>query len=76
MDSSLAQIIQTGNDITAFKYYGVTTVTILCYEYLAMLPDEIKYAWSFKKTWVFYLFLLVSISTQIASVTSLARRTE
>jgi len=58
MSSELTQIVGYGNDILAFKYYGVATITIFFYEYFLMLPDEIQYARSPKKTWAFYLFLL------------------
>jgi len=39
------------------KYYMLATGAILFYDYLLTLADEIKYFWSGKKQWTFWLFL-------------------
>ncbi|KAF9644220.1 hypothetical protein BDM02DRAFT_3122279 [Thelephora ganbajun] len=54
----LKEIINGGNDIVSLKYYKVAVVTILLYDYLLTLADEVKYAWHGRKTWVFALFLM------------------
>jgi len=40
------------------QYYGIATTAILFYDYLLTLADEVKYAWSGKKSWNFVLFIL------------------
>ncbi|KAF9789853.1 hypothetical protein BJ322DRAFT_1208839 [Thelephora terrestris] len=58
MSSELDPIVQAGRDILAFKYYGLATGTILFYDYLLTLEDEIKYMWSRKQSWTFWLFVV------------------
>jgi len=40
------------------RYYMLAAQVIYYYDYLLTLPDEIKYAWSGRKTWIFTLFFL------------------
>ncbi|KAF9789645.1 hypothetical protein BJ322DRAFT_1105503 [Thelephora terrestris] len=61
MASELDLVIEVGHDITAIKYYALATCTILFYDYLLTLADEINYAWSAKKSWAFWLFVVVSL---------------
>jgi len=58
MSSELDSVIQLGHDITSFKYYTLAAGTILFYDYLLTLADEIKYAWSGTKSWTFWLFIV------------------
>lgn len=58
MSSDLGLLIQTGFDITAIKYYGWATGTILFYDYLLTLADEVKYVWPEKKSFAFWLFMV------------------
>lgn len=58
MSSELDQLIQFGQDTTLFKYYALATCTILFYDYLLTLSDEVKYAWSGKNSLAFWLFVL------------------
>jgi len=51
-------VIQLGQDIMAHKYYSLANGTILFYDYFLTLPDEVKYAWSGKKSWTFWVFLI------------------
>ncbi|KAF9789838.1 hypothetical protein BJ322DRAFT_561740 [Thelephora terrestris] len=57
MSAELDSLIALGNDIIATKYYGVATTTILFYDYLLTLADEVEYFWSKKKSWTFWLFI-------------------
>ncbi|KAF9644210.1 hypothetical protein BDM02DRAFT_3190815 [Thelephora ganbajun] len=54
----LKEIIDVGHDITAIKYYEVAVATVLFYDYLLTLADEVRYAWHGSKSWVFALFLV------------------
>ncbi|KAF9790730.1 hypothetical protein BJ322DRAFT_409972 [Thelephora terrestris] len=58
MSSALNLLIQAGHDITSIKYYALATGTILFYDHLLTLADEVKYAWSGRKSWTFWLFLI------------------
>lgn len=58
MSSDLASIVDTGHDIISIKYYWCATGTILFYDYLLTLADEIKYVWSGRKSFGFWLFTL------------------
>ncbi|KAF9789643.1 hypothetical protein BJ322DRAFT_1178306 [Thelephora terrestris] len=57
MSSEITQLIDVGHDVTAIKYYGIAVCTILFYDYLLTLQDEIEYAWSGRKSWTFWLFI-------------------
>ncbi|KAF9781004.1 hypothetical protein BJ322DRAFT_1112396 [Thelephora terrestris] len=57
MSSHLDDLIQLGHDITSTKYYALATGTILFYDYLLTLADEIEFVWSGKKSWMFCLFV-------------------
>lgn len=59
MSPGLNTLITLGQDITSFKYYAIATGTVLFYDYLLTLPDEIKYVWSKprRRSWVFWLFV-------------------
>ncbi|KAF9790731.1 hypothetical protein BJ322DRAFT_1104380 [Thelephora terrestris] len=46
------------DDDLFYKYYALATGTILFYDHLLTLADEVKYAWSGKKSWTFWLFLI------------------
>lgn len=56
--SSVSGLVQLGHDNTSVKYYWVALTTILFYDYLLTLPDEVQYAWKGKRSWVFAIFLL------------------
>ncbi|KAF9644192.1 hypothetical protein BDM02DRAFT_3190826 [Thelephora ganbajun] len=57
MSSQLDLLIAVGHDLTAIKYYALATCTILFYDHLLTLADEIKYVWSGRKSWMFFLFV-------------------
>ncbi|KAF9784333.1 hypothetical protein BJ322DRAFT_842695 [Thelephora terrestris] len=57
MSSELEQLVRVGNDITAIRYYIVATGTVLFYDYLLTLSDEIEYVWSEKKSFASWLFI-------------------
>lgn len=58
MSSEFDTLVALGHDIMAHKYYALATGTILFYDYLLTLADEIKYAWSRKKSWIFWIFIV------------------
>jgi len=58
MASELDLLIQAGHDITSIKYYALATGAILFYDHLLTLADEVKYIWSGKKSWIFWLFVV------------------
>jgi len=58
MFSYINFFIQAGKDVIATKSYSVAALTILFYDYLLTLEDEVKYAWSGKKSWTFWLFIV------------------
>jgi len=58
MSSEVDQLIAVGHEITAGKYYIIATCTVLFYDYFLTLGDEVKYAWSGKRSWAFWIFLL------------------
>ncbi|KAF9789863.1 hypothetical protein BJ322DRAFT_1044619 [Thelephora terrestris] len=58
MSSQLDPIVQAGRDMACYQYYGLATGTILFYDYLLTLEDEIKYIWSRKQSWTFWLFVV------------------
>jgi hypothetical protein len=55
---SVEWIVQFGNDIMAVKYYTTAALTLYMYDFLLTLPDEVKYIWQGRKTWMFYVFLI------------------
>ncbi|KAF9789646.1 hypothetical protein BJ322DRAFT_549689 [Thelephora terrestris] len=55
---ALQTLIDAGFDIMTIKYYVVAGMTLLFFDYLLTLPDEIRYAWRGRKPWTFYPFLL------------------
>ncbi|KAF9789637.1 hypothetical protein BJ322DRAFT_1178256 [Thelephora terrestris] len=57
MSSETDSIIQLGHDVMSHKYHAVATGTVLCYDYLLTLADEVEYAWSGKKSWTFWLYI-------------------
>jgi len=58
MSSMSDDLVHAGYDITSLKYYLVAAATILFYDYFLTLPDEVRYAWNGKKSWVFVIFIL------------------
>lgn len=62
MSSGLGPVIQLGNDILSDKYYALATTPVLFYDYLLTLEDEVKYVWSKRKSWVFWLFIFIRYS--------------
>ncbi|KAA1478070.1 hypothetical protein DENSPDRAFT_885605 [Dentipellis sp. KUC8613] len=50
-------IVALGHDLFAQKLYYVATCALWTYDYFLTLGDEITYAWSGRKTYIFYLFL-------------------
>jgi len=50
--------ISIGYDVMAIRYYTMALQMVYYYDYLLTLPDEIKYAWTGKKTWIFSVFIL------------------
>ncbi|KAF9645533.1 hypothetical protein BDM02DRAFT_3262853 [Thelephora ganbajun] len=64
---TLKEIIDAGHDIVSLKYYEVAVATVLLYDYLLTLADEINFAWHGRKSWVFALFLVVHSSLQQCS---------
>lgn len=52
-------IIEIGHDVTATKRYIWATATILFYDYLLTLPDEIEYVWAGERSWIFWVFVLI-----------------
>lgn len=58
MSSDLDSLVALGHTIISHKYYALATGTVLFYDYFLTLEDEIKYAWSGKKSWVFWLFII------------------
>ncbi|KAF9786761.1 hypothetical protein BJ322DRAFT_1106879 [Thelephora terrestris] len=58
MSSALDSIIQLGQDITAYKIYALSAGTVLFYDYLLTLPDEVNYVWPERKRWTFWVFML------------------
>jgi len=56
--ASESDLIQVGHDITSIKYYALATGSILFYDHLLTLADEIKYAWAREKSWTFWLFIV------------------
>lgn len=59
MESAFArEIVQLGYDIMAMKYYTTAALALYMYDYLLTLPDEVKYIWQGRKTWMFYMFFI------------------
>ncbi|KAF9786792.1 hypothetical protein BJ322DRAFT_1106900 [Thelephora terrestris] len=58
MASALESIIQLGQDITTYKLYALSAGTVLFYDYLLTLPDEVMYVWCERKSWTFWVFML------------------
>lgn len=56
--SELDHLVQTGHDVLAAKYFGLSTGAVLFYDYMLTLSDEIEYFWSEKKRWTFWLFVV------------------
>ncbi|KAF9786763.1 hypothetical protein BJ322DRAFT_673089 [Thelephora terrestris] len=50
-------VVQVGQDVKAYNYYAIAAGAILFYDYFLTLADEVKYVWSGKKSWVFWLFV-------------------
>ncbi|KAF9786684.1 hypothetical protein BJ322DRAFT_1051375 [Thelephora terrestris] len=57
MSSNLGSVIQLGKDITADKYHAIAVGAIFFYDYLLTLPDEVKYVWSGRRSWAFWIFI-------------------
>lgn len=58
MSSVLRFLILAGQDVVATKSYSVAVFTILFYDHLLTLADEVKYVWFGPKSWTFWLFLV------------------
>lgn len=57
MPFELDQVMQLGHDLIGLKCYILATGTILFYDHLLTLADEIRYFWPGKKKWTFWLFV-------------------
>lgn len=67
----MASYISIGHEITTTKYYSVALGTLVFYDYLLTLQDEVQYAWGGRKSWVFYLFLINRYVTIIYDIWAL-----
>jgi len=56
--SSIAELVELGNDITSIKMYAISVTALWCYDYLLTLKDEVEYAWRTKNMLLFILFLI------------------
>ncbi|KAF9643936.1 hypothetical protein BDM02DRAFT_3191066 [Thelephora ganbajun] len=59
MPNLFKKLVQVGFDIIGTKYYATGVEALYFYDYFLTLQDEVEYAWQGKKTWLFYLFILV-----------------
>ncbi|KAF9789638.1 hypothetical protein BJ322DRAFT_1043321 [Thelephora terrestris] len=59
MSANLDSIIQIGHDVTSVKYHSLAVGVVLFYDYFLTLADEIKYVWSEKRSWVFWLYVFI-----------------
>jgi len=59
MDDSLSlrYLTETGHELMLTKYFSVAITAFVLYEYLLTFPDEVRYVWGGRKSWIFYLFL-------------------
>jgi len=53
----IAELATTGGDIMVTKYYYLGATTILFYDLLLTLPDQITFVWKSKMNFASYLFL-------------------
>lgn len=58
MSFDLGTVVQIGYDIMASKYYSLATGAVFFYDYLLTLADEVRYVWSGRKSWTFWLFVV------------------
>ncbi|KAF9787225.1 hypothetical protein BJ322DRAFT_1107290 [Thelephora terrestris] len=58
MSSVLRFLVQAGQDVIATKSYSMAVFTILFYDHLLTLADEVKYVWYRQKSWTFWLFVV------------------
>jgi len=56
--SELASLVQLGDDITSFKFYTVSSIALLVYDYFLTIDDEIRYAWKMEGTPILVLFIV------------------
>ncbi|KAF9647299.1 hypothetical protein BDM02DRAFT_2718881 [Thelephora ganbajun] len=57
-EAQLANLIQLGQDITAFKLYVISVTALWAYDYFLTLKDEVRYAWKTENILIFVLFLV------------------
>lgn len=55
---SMEDVELLGRDFFAYKLYFAGAASLLFYDYLLTLADEVEYAWKEKKGLVFYLFII------------------
>ncbi|KAF9783524.1 hypothetical protein BJ322DRAFT_1071526 [Thelephora terrestris] len=55
---SIDEVVQIGHDVTSLKCYWLALSTILFYDYLLTLQDELRYIWKGKKSWAFGVFFV------------------
>lgn len=57
--SDLAALIAIGEQLAMDKLLVTAVNCLWIYDYILTLDDEIKYAWSGRKSWVFWLFIAI-----------------
>ncbi|KAF9646553.1 hypothetical protein BDM02DRAFT_3118497 [Thelephora ganbajun] len=57
-------LVQGARDLTTAKYILISAIAITLYDYLLTFDDEIRYVWRGRKTWIFYLYMLVRPAEQ------------
>lgn len=57
MSSEIDYLSQVGRDVTAIRYYTVAIGTVLFYDYLLTLADEIRYVWTEERSCAFWIFI-------------------
>lgn len=67
VDSAAAPAtVENLQQILAGKYFFLATLTVLLYDHLLTLPEEVSTVWKKKKTYVLCLFLLIRYYAPIA----------
>jgi len=56
-EAALATLVEAGEQLFAVKLFITSVQCLWIYDYLLTLGDEIKYAWSGRRSWVFALFI-------------------
>jgi len=58
-EAELKAVVDTGKLVFSAKLFMIGVYSLWMYDYLLTLGDEVKYAWSGRRTWAFGLFVAV-----------------